>query len=318
MANKVVITTSRLNSYGSRVLTEGVDLAQYRKNPVLLYMHRRGDVVGHVENVAVEGDRVVGELVFDCVTGLSAQLKSQWDAGSLNMVSAGLEIVELSEAVETVVPGQTRSTVSKSKLVEVSVVDIGANDDALRLSRDGHWLELGAGMDQALPLLGAREDDDDNNDNNNQKKKEMELEKIVRLLGMDAGSDEAAVEQRLGELVKGDAELRGLRDENEALRLSRVEMMVDNAIGERRVGQEKKGYWVELGKKLGHEELGRLLGELRPAVKLGELLKGGDGGGREWHKLSEVPAVELERLRREDLAEYGRLYEAEYGMKCEI
>ena len=42
MAKDFIINTSGLNSYGTRVLTPGIDLTQYKRNPVLLYMHTRG------------------------------------------------------------------------------------------------------------------------------------------------------------------------------------------------------------------------------------------------------------------------------------
>ena len=38
---EVIISTEAVNSYGSRVLTAGIDLSQYERNPVLLWMHRR-------------------------------------------------------------------------------------------------------------------------------------------------------------------------------------------------------------------------------------------------------------------------------------
>ena len=42
MAREAVISTSALNAYGTRILTEGLDIEQYKKNPIVLYMHRRG------------------------------------------------------------------------------------------------------------------------------------------------------------------------------------------------------------------------------------------------------------------------------------
>ena len=57
---------------------------------------------------------------------------------------------------QNVVQGQTRPTVTRSKLVEVSIVDVGANDDALqvRLYSGGKLLTLAQGEDNdLLPLL---------------------------------------------------------------------------------------------------------------------------------------------------------------------
>ena len=39
---EAIISTERVNSYGSRVKTDGIDYSQYEKNPILLFMHRRG------------------------------------------------------------------------------------------------------------------------------------------------------------------------------------------------------------------------------------------------------------------------------------
>ena len=99
-----------MNSYGFRLLTSGVDMEQYQRNPVLLYMHERGKVIGTVENIAVEGQDLVGELVFDEVTSKSKEVAAQWDKGSLRMVSAGLEIIETSDDQSLLLPGQTGPT----------------------------------------------------------------------------------------------------------------------------------------------------------------------------------------------------------------
>ena len=41
-AKRIRITNDSLNSYGFRVLTSGMNVEQYNRNPVLLYMHERG------------------------------------------------------------------------------------------------------------------------------------------------------------------------------------------------------------------------------------------------------------------------------------
>ena len=140
---RVRITNESLNSYGTRVLTAGMIVEQYNRNPVLLYMHQRGQVIGYVKDLKVENDAVTGELVFDEASELSIRCKKQWEFGSLKMVSVGIDILETSDAPEFLVQGQTAPTITKSKLFEVSLVDIGANDDAIVLQKDGVRLTLG-------------------------------------------------------------------------------------------------------------------------------------------------------------------------------
>ena len=86
MGNRVRLTNDTLNSYGYRVLTEGVDMEQYERNPILLYMHNRGQVIGVIKDLKRENGEITGELAFDEATELSRQCKKQWEFGSLRMV----------------------------------------------------------------------------------------------------------------------------------------------------------------------------------------------------------------------------------------
>ena len=73
MAKRVRISNDSLNSYGTRVLTSGMDTKQYERNPVLLYMHERGNVIGYVKDLEVKDGEVTGELMFDEATELRAE-----------------------------------------------------------------------------------------------------------------------------------------------------------------------------------------------------------------------------------------------------
>ena len=174
-AKRVRLTNSGINAYGTRILTEGMELKQYARNPVLLYMHNRGEVIGLVKDVVVDGEEITAELVFDEASELSKRCKKQFEFGSLRMVSVGIDILELSSDKKHLLQGQTRPTISKSKLVEVSLVDVGANDDAIVLYRGGKQLNLASGADAALlpELLNHKE---------NQEIMNEELKKEVALL----------------------------------------------------------------------------------------------------------------------------------------
>ena len=312
MGKRVRITNDSLNSYGSRILTEGMDTGQYQRNPVLLYMHERGNVIGYVKDLKAEDGEVTGELVFDEASELSKRCKKQYEFGSLRMVSVGIDILELSDAKEHLVQGQTRPTVTKSKLFEVSLVDIGANDDAIVLKRDGKVISLAGGGECLLPLLNYK----------NQNQKEMEQKTLALQLGLPETADEAAIHAKIAEMKTAGAELEKLRKENEELQLKRIEAAVEKAVAEKRVGGDKKQQFVELGKKIGVEELENTFAAMSPQVKLSEVIHPGGGApagsAATYKKLSEVPAEALEELREKQPAEYKQLYKAEYGMECEM
>lgn len=309
---RVRISNDSLNSYGSRVLTEGMNVEQYQRNPVLLYMHERGNVIGFVKDLKVEDGEVTGELVFDEATELSKRCKKQYEFGSLRMVSVGIDILELSDAHEHLVQGQTRPTVTKSKLFEVSLVDIGSNDDAIVLKKNGTVINLGKDGECLLPLLN----------NKPQKSKDMDQKIIALQLGLPETADETAISTKIAELKASKDNEEKLRKENETLQLGRITSVVEKAIAEKRIGADKKQQFVELGKKVGVEDLEKTFEAMSPQVKLSAVI-GHQGGASTattatYKKLSEVPSDKLEEMREKQPEEYKRLYKAEYGMECEI
>lgn len=305
------ITNDSLNSYGTRVLTAGMNVEQYQRNPVLLYMHERGNVIGYVKDLTVKDGEVTGELMFDEASELSVRCKKQYEFGSLKMVSAGLDILETSEDPELLVQGQTSPTITKSKLFEVSLVDIGANDDAIVLQRDGRKITLGRDSEHPLPML-----------NHNKGLKQMEQKQLALQLGLPETATEADISAKLGELKAAREENETLRQEKAALTLAGVTALVEKAVGEKRIAPDKKDEFINLGKEFGKEKLELVIAAMAPQVKLSAVI-GHQGGAAErqpsaYRKLSDVPSTELLTLRKEQPEEYRRLYREEYGMECEL
>lgn len=308
---RVRITNDSLNSYGTRVLTAGMNVEQYQRNPVLLYMHERGNVIGYVKDLKVEDGEVTGELMFDEASELSVRCKKQYEFGSLKMVSAGLDILETSEDPELLVQGQTRPTVTKSKLFEVSLVDVGSNDDAIVLQKDGKKITLGKDSECPLPLLN----------NNNQNQKQMEQKMVAMQLGLPATATEAEINAKLDELKTAKEENERLQQKNAALTLASITAAVEKAVGEKRITPDKKDEFINLGKEVGQEKLERILSAISPQMKLCSVIGHQGGAATEpttYKKLSDVSSGQLITLRKEQPDEYKRLYKEEYGMECEF
>lgn len=229
------------------------------------------------------------------------------------MVSAGIDILEVSDSAEHLVQGQTRPTITRSKLTEVSIVDIGANDDAIVLTRDGVRIELGRDGECPLPLL----------DNKPKNQNFMDQKILALSLGLPETADEATINSRLAELKASKEEADRLRSENSALQLARVTSAVEKAVSEKRIGEDKKQQFIDLGKKIGAEELENTFAAMSPQVRLSSVIghQGGVPTGTQpvsYNKLSDVPVDKLEEMREKQPAEYRKLYKAEYGMECEI
>lgn len=310
MEKRVRISNNSLNSYGTRVLTSGMDTTQYERNPVLLYMHERGKVIGYVKDLRPGDDEITAELVFDCASELSERCKKQWEFGSLRMVSVGIDIIEMSEDKKYLVPGQTSPTITKSKLYEVSVVDIGANDDAIVLRKNGKKITFGRDGECPLPLL--------NNKINN-----MENKTIALKLGLPETATDAEISAKISELHAAKEQKETLQKEVDELTLGNIVILVDAAILEKRIMAADRQQFIDLGKKIGKEDLSKMLKTISPRVKLTETLghQGGVPSAEDnitFTKLSEVSPSQLVVLRKENPVEYKRLYKAEYGIECEL
>ncbi len=151
MAKTFLLSDDSLNSYGYRVLTDGIDMSDFEKNPVLLFNHERmswgvdkyDGPIGRWDNVAVKSGKLYGDPVFDEEDPKGKMISNKIEKNFIRAASIGFQIIELSEDKKYMLPGQTRPTVTKCKLVEVSVVDVPANKNALALYDDnGHKVDL--------------------------------------------------------------------------------------------------------------------------------------------------------------------------------
>ena len=316
MSRKVRISDSSLNSYGTRVLTSGVDLVQFRKNPVLLWMHNRAwrgqqsEVLplGYVENIQVEGDSITGELVFDEQDEFAKQIASKWDGGILRMVSPNFDIIAVDESPDLAVPGQTRATITKAKLVEVSVVDIGGNDNNIALQYQGKELKLSEGGEfPEIPAIQLH----------NPKKEEMSYKTIALKLGLNEDAPEDKVLSEVSVLLGYKTANETLRKELDDLKLSGITGKVNAAVTVGLLPADKAADMIALG-KMDENQLDTVLSLLHKPVKPTTVINTPANGGSvelsKAQKLGDIPEKDWADLRENNNAEYIRLFKAQFGI----
>lgn len=323
MGKRIRITSESLNSYGTWIKTDGVDLSQYERNPILLWMHWRGVIIGGIRDLRVEGTEITGEPWFDEVRPESRQCKEQWEKGSLRMCSPNFDILETSEEPAYLKPGQTRPTITRSKLVEVSMVDIGANDDNIvQLSWRGGELKLASGEScEALPLLQTNGGKPIPPNHNHQTKTSMNehLKTIALKLGLPETATVDDVLGRIGILQGYETANTELRKQLDEIKLAGITTMVDDAIKAGKFNADKRDHFISLGKAVGAESLKLTLDSMAVATKPMQLINTGGTGDTpsgKWSKLSEVPAEQLKLMRENEPDRYRALYKAEYGIEC--
>lgn len=165
MKKTFVLSDESVNRYGFRVLTAGIDLGGFTKNPVMFYNHNTDyhDMpIGKWENLRVDGDKLLAEPLFDENDEHAMEIAGKVEAGFLNGASLGILIKETSEDPALMLPGQTRPTVTKCLMYEASITGTPVNANGLQLKFEG-GITLSAGFDEAylnklLPTVTTEED----------------------------------------------------------------------------------------------------------------------------------------------------------------
>lgn len=158
-----------LNSFGFRVLTDGIDLTDFERNPVMLFGHFRSVAadfkdpllpIGRWENIRKEGGKLIGDAVFDEDDEFAMKVWGKVEKGILNACSIGFEDLQLSELPEHLLPGQVRPTVVRSMLKECSIADIPSNSNAIKIMSPTKTVTLssagGDELDQLIPQLSTK------------------------------------------------------------------------------------------------------------------------------------------------------------------
>lgn len=212
MPDRFDFSDESVNAYGFRVLTSGIDFEHFKKNPIMLYEHERFQSdknyrpslpIGRWEEVSVKDGVLSGAPVFDEDDELGKQVKQKVEKKMLNAVSIGFDVIELSDDPKHLVPGQTRPTVVKCRLKEVSFVKFPANRNAVRLYKNGQLVELsedGKELDMIIPLLSDQKPLD-------QQKQDLNMKEIAIQLGLAESATTEEIVKAIQKLSEERSEL---------------------------------------------------------------------------------------------------------------
>ena len=314
MTHDFVINTENVNEYKYRILTDGIDYTQYLRNPVVLYLHERdsfknkgGEVIGRCSKLFVEDKKLIATIEFDEKDEFSKRIADKVAGGFIRMASMYADVIAASSEPELIKEGQLYETVTKCKLVEISIVPIGGNDDALKLSKKGGEVKL---------------------NKLNVKKEDMsELKTIALALGKPADTSESdllgTIAQVKLDASNSKAKVEELEAEIKTIRLSGATVLVDKAVALGLIPATLKDSQVKAfeGDYDGHTAiLTKLIGEKETAnsqggdqSKLKEVILAGKttttiGDTEEsFDYLQKHNTVKLAKIRDEQPEQYAKL-----------
>lgn len=244
-----VLSSEGINSYGFRILTSGGDLAQFQKNPVMLFNHVRwgsdyNGPVGKWLNIRQENNQWIADSDFDLKDAKADILAGKVDDDYLKAASFGIKILELSSDPAMMLEGQEFATVTKWKAIEASICDIPSNDDSLVLyDQDDKVIDL---TSQAFFSLFTP-----TNNFSHNKKSKMEFKRIIiSTLSLDSNADDATVAASLQNIANENKLLKSenadLKEKQTKALAANIDAMVQLAVDSKKIKAEDKVTYVEL------------------------------------------------------------------------
>ena len=131
----LIFNNNKINRYGFRVLTEGINTENYMKNPVVLAYHEDRQVsVGKTIELTKSADgQFAGKIDFDENDPFAMLVYNKYKNGYMSATSLGLlrEIESVDE--KDLLPGQQYATVLQSEMLEISLVNVPGNAGCIKL-----------------------------------------------------------------------------------------------------------------------------------------------------------------------------------------
>ena len=130
-----IICDNSVNRYKWRLLVSGIDTEGFMKNPVCCVQHNTWTVpIGKWLKIWVEGEQLKGTLEFDRNDDNAVMYYYKYVDGYMSAVSLNIIPLEESDDTNLMLPGQRYGTITKSELLEVSVVTVPGQKNAVKLS----------------------------------------------------------------------------------------------------------------------------------------------------------------------------------------
>lgn len=303
-----VLSDESLNSQGFRVMTAGIELEQFRKNPVMLYSHDHEVLpIGRWENVRVEGDKLLADAVFDEHDEFARKVARKVEDGIVRCCSIGFHVLEWSEDPALLLPGQRYDTVTKAQLMECSICAIGANQNAMALyDANGGKVEL---SDAGLVSLGFKSVVKAGTEpgSNNQQQKEMDKEL------KELQEQNSALKKQNEQM---DAEVKQLREAAAKHHQAHIESVVSGAVADGRIDASEKEKWTRL-MGADAETAEQVLAAMPKRASLSALVEPGGGksqyDGKSWEELDK--AGELSAYKAQNPEGFKALYKQTFGVE---
>ena len=247
------------NTYGFSILTSGIDLTRFIKNPVMLSDHYNSNwnVIGKWSDVKKNGAVLTGLPDFDTEDTDAASIAGKVERGYINACSMGI----IFEREDFTLVGD-KVVLTKCELVEVSIVPVPSNANAVRLMHaDGKVMDEKEIQELSLSVIPNIKNPELNLNIDNMKKIILSVATLMALGFKDQPTDGHELSDVEAKVLGLSNQVKSLTTENDSLKLAaktakeaneaatktRIETKVDLAISKGQIKADQKEEMVNLG-----------------------------------------------------------------------
>jgi len=262
MSKSFCLLDDSMTLHGIRFKPEGGDMSRFKENPILLFMHARGNVLGRWNNIRLEAGRWLADAEFDMDDPEAAKLAGKVERGFIKACSMGVFPLEME-----LIGGEPWAI--KWGALEGSIVDAGSNANALQLcSPNGEVIEDAALhiLNLTIPIMDTKKLPGD----------DAAAPVIVpKLIALAAGLAEDATEILVAEAIhKIVNENKTLKLAAETSKATQVKDLLDLAVSSGKIAAPERGHYETLA-AVNYESVKAIIGKMTAPVDLVALAAGG-------------------------------------------
>lgn len=302
-----VLTDESVNGYGYRVLTSGIGLEQFEKNPVMLYSHEYGLLpIGTWEHVREKEGKLLADAKFDEGDPFAQEVARKVAEGILKCCSIGFSVLGIDDSDGLKLPGQVGPTVTKAELLECSICAIGANRNAMRLTEEvaGAAVKVGGRMTLTM-AQGKNQVINTQNSSTMTEQEQTQMNQLQQQVQQLTESNQTLTQERDAAL----AEVKQVRD-------AEIETLLTAAVSDGRISEGEKPTWKEM-LSVTPESAKSALSKLNPRTSLSQMLGSQNGkgefAGKSWSELDR--AGKLSAFKAADAEGFKSLYRETFGVE---
>lgn len=150
----VIAASSELARDGHVLLVQGLDISNYRKNPIVLWNHNPDEPIGACTAIGIVGNELAARIELSDASPKAQEARAFAKSGIVKGVSIGFDVID-AEPLDPARGSRAGLRITESELLEISLCPVQADVNARVVARAHKARPGAAAVLRALPSVTA-------------------------------------------------------------------------------------------------------------------------------------------------------------------